>query len=272
MASPSYRQLQRRRPQAAAAPAAVPPAALVKEAPALGDRALRRVKRLVAVLVLYPLVGVSVISSVEFVYRLVTRTGFWKSEPLLFFGWGCLCWALLQRAGLRLVRIYVFGHEMSHLLAAKLFGGRIFGFSVTSEGGFVDTDKSNTWITLAPYLLPFYSSLLALHFALLGMVVDWHRRIEITQTLGLRPALLVYWSLGFTWWFHVCSTARALRVAQTDLQRNGEFFSLSVIVLCNLAVLLALYLGTSSSPLYEFKEWIRLWWGTARWLVGLLSW
>ncbi len=272
MGTSSYRRLAQRRSSEVRRPADSPlPKAVAAPAAGLGERSLRRLKRWTAAALLYPLLGVTVVSLVEFAWRLVSRTGFWRSESVLCFALGCLLWALLAWAGLRGLRPYIFGHELSHLLVAKLFGGRIFGFSVSAQGGFVETDKSNTWITLAPYLLPFYSCVLASVFLLLGTVVDLRQAFWVTTSLGFKPVLLFNILLGMSWWFHVMHTAAALRVAQTDLQRNGEFFSVSVIVLCNIAVLLALYLCATDSPWYEFKEWMRLWMGTARWLLGWLA-
>jgi hypothetical protein len=235
------------------------------------ERRTRLVKRWLAAAVLYPLLTVTMLSLVEFAHRVVTRTGFWRSEALVFFGLGGVLWAVFWLSGLRLVRVYVFGHELSHLVVAKLFGGRILGFSVSSSGGYVDTDKSNTWITLAPYLLPIYSAAVLLLFLVLGCVVDLQQRLPLGGGYGLRPVLLFYLLLGLTWWFHATYTVRSLRVAQTDLKRNGEFFSLSIIVLGNLTLLLGMYLSSSPQPWYELKQWVRVWWSNALWLLSLLG-
>src|SRR3989338_5318528 len=40
--------------------------------------------------------------------------------------------------------LYVFGHESTHAVTAKLFGGKIFDFKVSSKGGSTKTNKSNT--------------------------------------------------------------------------------------------------------------------------------
>ena len=54
-----------------------------------------------------------------------------------------------------LMYVYVFGHEVTHALWAKLFGGRVADhFHVSLEGGHVLTDRVNTWIALAPYFFP----------------------------------------------------------------------------------------------------------------------
>jgi hypothetical protein len=49
--------------------------------------------------------------------------------------------------------IYVFGHELTHVLWVWLFGGSVKKFKVTSNGGHVIVDKTNFIIALSPVFL-----------------------------------------------------------------------------------------------------------------------
>jgi hypothetical protein len=51
------------------------------------------------------------------------------------------------------------------------------------------------------------------------------------------PLLPCYLVIGLTWAFHVVFTVQTLLAEQSDLLRNGEFFSLLLIALLNLVTL-----------------------------------
>jgi len=149
---------------------------------------------------------------------------------------------------------YVFGHEVTHAVWVKIFGGNVANrFHVSLEGGHVLTDRVNTWIVLSPYFFPIYAILVAtLYGALLisawlfdlmnGSAVLWH---AITSFQWL--FLLV---IGLTLAFHLTFTFLLLTKSQPDLHYGGTFFSLMVIYLINLLILTGLLLLTSGHPLW----------------------
>lgn len=87
-----------------------------------------------------------------------------------------------------LMLAYVFGHEVTHALWVKLFGGKVADrFHVSLEGGHVLTDRVNTWIVLAPYFFPIYSILAG---TLYGVLLLSGRVIDLTNGGGgLYPAM-----------------------------------------------------------------------------------
>ncbi len=54
------------------------------------------------------------------------------------------------------MRVYVFGHELTHAIWTWLFGGRVKRFKATSTGGHVVDHEEQFLITLAPYFFPLY--------------------------------------------------------------------------------------------------------------------
>jgi len=132
---------------------------------------------------------------------------------------------------------YVFGHEVTHALWAKLFGGRVDNrFHVGTEGGHVLTDRVNTWIVLAPYFFPIYSVLAITLFGTAALVADLS---------SLRWVLFLL--LGFTLAFHLTFTCLMITKGQPDLHYGGTFFSLMVIYGVNLMVVTALLLAASGA-------------------------
>jgi len=55
-------------------------------------------------------------------------------------------------------RMYLWAHEVTHLLVAKLFLRNVHGFHITSRsGGKVVIDRTNVAIDLSPYAVPLYN-------------------------------------------------------------------------------------------------------------------
>ncbi|MBB5031882.1 hypothetical protein [Prosthecobacter vanneervenii] len=236
------------------------------------DRFLLLTKRWIGGAVLAPACLVTAVTLIMMLWRAVARMGFLRSEEFIFFAFGGVLWAVAYLAGVRPVTAYVFGHEFSHLMTARLFGGRIFDWKVSAEGGYVETDKSNTWITLAPYLIPFYTLVIMLLFGILGLALDMQQGHDLhlwKLTVHLKPLRLLYALVGFTWWFHATYTYKTVVAEQGDLKRNGEFFSMMLIFLINAFLLIALFLASSPSPGLGFLEVARCWWSVA---TGILGW
>lgn len=228
---------------------------------------VKTLKGLLGVLVLLPLGLITALTFGEMLWRAMSRMAFWRNEQVIFFSLGGLAWAAAYGAGWRPVRAYVFGHEVSHLLVARAFGGRILDWDFSAQGGYVETNKSNTWITLAPYLLPFYSLVVLLVFGVLGAFWNLQelQRLELAGwALRCKPVWLFYALLGLTWWFHATFTFKTVSIEQSDLERNGEFFSLLLIFLINVLLLVGLFIAASPSPGLGLVEVGRCWLGTAQ--------
>ncbi len=249
------------------------PAGVRRHPSARQQRQVKRFKGWLAALLLLPLGLITAMTLGELLWRALTRLDFWRSEQFLFFTLGGIAWALTYATGWRPMHIYVLGHELSHLIVARAFGGKIISWKVTAQGGYVETNKTNTWITLAPYLLPFYSVVVMLLFGIVGMF--WHlqemRGVPLgSHIVNLRPVWLFYAMLGLTWWFHITYTLKTVFIHQSDLERNGEFFSMALIFLINVVLIVALFLAASPAPGLGFLEVGRCWMGMAHWLLDLL--
>ncbi len=140
---------------------------------------------------------------------------------------------------------YVFGHEVTHALWVKLFGGNVADrFHVSLDGGHVLTDRVNTWIALAPYFFPLYSILLITLYGAASLAAD------------LTPyRWILFLLLGFTLAFHLVFTCLLITKGQPDLHYGGTFFSLMVIYLINLLIITGLLLATGKEiTLRSFGE------------------
>lgn len=232
----------------------------------LRQERVKKLKRLVAILFLLPLGFVTALTLGEMLSRAVFTIEFWRSEAVIFFLIGGVAWTAGYLTGWRPVRSYVFGHEVSHLLVARAFGGKIIDWDFSATGGYVETNKSNTWITLAPYLLPFYSLIVLLVFGVAGMVWNLHHMQHISvgeAVLRFKPVWFFYILLGLTWCFHATFTWKTVVIEQSDLQRNGEFFSMLLIFLVNVMLIIGLFIAASPSPGLGALEVGRCWLGTA---------
>ena len=142
-----------------------------------------------------------------------------------------------------LILPYVLGHEVTHALWVKLFGGTVANrFHVSLEGGHVLTDRVNTWIALSPYFFPIYSVLVVTLYGAASLVAD----------IGSMRWLL-FLLLGVTLAFHLVFTCLLIARGQPDLHYGGTFFSLMVIYSINLLIITGLLLATShtlSIPTY----------------------
>jgi hypothetical protein len=129
----------------------------------------------------------------------------------------------------RMQVLYVYGHELTHWLAAKLFRRRTGRFSVRQTGGHVQVERPNIWIVLAPYFIPLYA---VLWTGIYGVVLMCWK----TPPGWLSPVFNV--GLGITYAFHVRMTFYALNRAQSDLAMHGGFLSLSLILFCNVGLVM----------------------------------
>jgi len=161
-----------------------------------------------------------------------TRT-FWsdllRTPHFLYFGIGMILMAgwfftgLLERLFLY---FYVLGHELTHAIFVYACLGKVGGISVSADGGYIMTNKSNVLISLSPYFVPFWTVVILLISTLVGLVADIPYHSEA-----------LYLLIGGSWAFHLLWTLWMIPRDQPDLKENGVFFSLVVIYLANVIVL-----------------------------------
>ncbi len=207
-----------------------------------------RRRKLVLGLLLVPVCLIASLTFIELIYQATLRGDLWHVDGFWFFFAGCFFWVCLGWMGLRPRLLYVFAHEFTHLITARLSGGRIHDWHVSDEGGYVETDKTSTLITLSPYLVPLYTLLVFALYAVAGAFTNLHQEYQwhiFSLVIGFKWAWVFYFLAGVTWFFHLTFTIEVLRTEQSDLLHNGEFFSMMVIFLGNLAILGALFVSAS---------------------------
>lgn len=167
--------------------------------------------------------------------RAAVDHGFWATEEFWFFSLGAVLWVLAFFGGVwvfgepRPLRVYVFGHELTHAIWVWAMGGRVSDFKVARSGGYILTDTHNFLIALAPYFYPLYSL----------VVVAIYGVVSVFYDVSLYTPVL-FGFIGLTWAFHMTFTVWMIPKGQSDLTQHGTFFSLVVIYLMNLLLLSAL--------------------------------
>src|SRR5438477_4028762 len=181
----------------------------------------------------------------------------WAGAEFWFFSLGVILWLIAFLGLPRPVIVYVFGHEVTHVLWVWLMGGRVSKFRVSGAGGHIVTNRTNFLIALAPYFFPLYSLLAILIYGIASLFVN------------VAPyGQLLYAILGITWAFHLTFTCWMIPKNQTDLSDHGTFFSLVFIYLMNLVLLSGLLVIASPQitfanfgedlvqNLRSFSQWI----------------
>lgn len=140
---------------------------------------------------------------------------------------GAACWLAIYLLLPKPMLLYVYGHELTHVIWTWLFGGKVKRFRATARGGRVVTTKSNFLIVLAPYFFPFYVVLVVGIFALGHLLWGWSHYF-----------VWLHFFLGAAYGFHLTLTWHILQTRQSDITSQGYLFSAVVIFLGNIAVLL----------------------------------
>lgn len=118
---------------------------------------------------------------------------------------------------------------MTHALAAFISFGKVKGFKVSKKGGAVKTDKSNVFISLAPYFFPTYTLIVMLAWFVIGkfwQIGDW--------------IYVFSFGVGFTLAFHFVMTVEFLKTKQPDMIKSGYLFSIALIYLINITIAAAI--------------------------------
>ena len=155
---------------------------------------------------------------------------FWQSLPVWYALLGALVFAVLKYFHLVdaiLVFIYVLGHELTHAIAALMCFGKVEALSVDIDGGYVDTDKDNLFVSLAPYFVPLWMLLWLGVFFISNLVVPFETYLQ-----------WFYAGFGFWWAFHVYWTLWVIPREQPDLLENGVVISFLIITITNIIALL----------------------------------
>lgn len=151
---------------------------------------------------------------------------------------GVLVYLLFHVLVIRPAYIYVLGHEVVHVLATWLCGGRIVSFNVSPSGGNVVTSKTNFFIELSPYFVPLYTILLGAAYLILSAI---GRQIP-------HMTIVFIFLVGVTLAFHFVMTSEVLRMQQPDIIRSGLIFSLVLILVGNLVITMAVF-----CPLFDIS-------------------
>jgi len=141
-----------------------------------------------------------------------------REEGWILFG-GSGAYLVLHFLVRKPERMYLWGHEFAHLVAAKLFFRRIHQFHISSRnGGKVVMDGTNVVIDLAPYLIPLYSVAAFAAAAVFRKASPW------VPDLYLALA-------SFLFAMHVLFSAEGFLSGQPDVKRSGRLFSAGVVIL-----------------------------------------
>ena len=184
------------------------------------------VRRFIGLLILFPcfIAAITLFQQVSDQNFLNT---FWQKPEFFCFTVGAtVCTISLIFASIRRfwLYLYVLGHELTHVLFIFCCFGSVSGFSVTPDGGYVITNKTNVLIALSPYFVPFWSLVsLAIVGPLYRFVPDLPAGREV-----------LFATLGATWTFHLLFTCWMIPRDQPDLQENESFFSFNLILLANI--------------------------------------
>lgn len=288
--------VQRRRPKKKAAkkrsPAhtgkrkgARPPAKKKRARPAKKARPAKRAERLFAEVLAprpgwVPALTRSVVGAVILFLALITTSTFvqeigavagwqaWTAAPVYFFLLGVALMGIAQ-LGLPsgLLYLYVFGHELTHVIFVYLCGGKVQGdIRVSIRGGHVVANKSNWLITLSPYFVPFYTVLVASGFILASPLVDLAKPLSVGW-FQFELLYLLYACIGFTWSHHIFYTLAMLRRDQPDLQINGIIVSFLIIYLVNSLIVVGFVTWASVS--ITWRGFLEAWFGNAHGLTNL---
>jgi hypothetical protein len=195
-------------------------------------------KTIVAVLLLPFCIG-----AVRAFLRVLAQTGQADTIWVALAG-GAACWLAVFFLLPKPIRLYVFGHELTHALSTVAFGGKVKKFKITPKGGHVVVTKNNFIIALAPYFLPLYVVLIVCSFVLGHLLWGW------------APYMVWFHLLvGAAYSFHVTLTFHILQTRQTDITTQGYLFSAVIIFLGNIGVLLIGVPLLTDVPLLSALGW-----------------
>lgn len=185
---------------------------------------MKKLVRTLLGLLLVPAVFAVAWTTCNFITNIDTTAGMFR-----IFERGILVYLLIHTLLLKPVYLYVLNHELVHVLATWLCGGRVVSFNVSPKSGKVITSKTNFFIELSPYFISLYTILLWPLFLTLK---------SIGPEINSLSSYFVFFT-GFTLAFHFVMTSEALRFEQSDVLKSGFIFSFVLILLGNLIIVMA---------------------------------
>lgn len=197
----------------------------------------------IALFVLVPLCFITVLTLFQRVGDPHFLAHFYQTTEFVCFAAGVVLmvsWFFSGLLGDKFLYLYVLGHELTHAFFVYCCFGRISAMRVSTQGGYIMTNKSNLLIALSPYFVPFWSVVILSAFGLISLVVEIPFREQILIVL-----------LGGSWCFHMVWTIWMIPKDQPDLKEHGTFFSLMIIVFCNLVLLAAMVCAASPEITYK---------------------
>lgn len=217
-------------------------------------------------LAVVPLALASLVSVITLLRLLRLRArvdAFWEVPAVRWFALGAallLLPLLWRRSRHELLRLYVIGHELAHALAVYASLGWVDWHEsriIRPDNAFIVASRSNTFVTLAPYLLPFWAAIWT------GLVCAIHHFRPLPQFEAVLCA-----GLGLFIAFHLLYTLWLSTMEQSDFLPNGLAFSLLLILLVNVAWLVALLVW--GDPALGWHRVGLLWKSSARqlWQLG----
>ncbi len=170
-----------------------------------------------------------------------------REEGWIMLG-GALIYLLMHLFLCKPERLYLWGHEFSHLMLAKLFFRKIHQFQISSRhGGKVVMDRTNVFIDLAPYIFPLYSVGAGMAAVASRHVSPWVPDIYLA-------------SGSFLFTMHLFFSVEGFLTGQPDLRRSGRMFSGAVVLFFLLIWIPCLMArGVSSGwggAAEAYREWI----------------
>lgn len=167
----------------------------------------------------------------------------WIAPEAIFLFAGFFAWIVLSMVLPPAVRVYVFGHELTHAVWGVLTGSKIGRMRIGDDGGFVELSNPGLFTTLAPYFVPFYLVVLLLLRLLLGLFLD------------MAPYSL-WWlfAMGLAYGFHILYTLKSLAQKQPDIRVYGHLVSYMVILLANILLFGYGFVAVTSATLPEYHH------------------
>lgn len=192
----------------------------------------RAVRLSIGLVLLLPISVVMVYALMMQLYHaapVVSSFDFWQSIPVWYSVLGALVFMSLKYFRLVdavLMFAYVLGHELTHAVAALMCFGKVQALRVDLDGGYVDTDTDNLFVSLSPYFVPFW-------------MLVWLGVLFVANLLYPFESYLpwFYAGFGFWWSFHVYWTLWIIPREQPDLLENGVVLSFMIIMLTNIVAL-----------------------------------
>ena len=148
--------------------------------------------------------------------------------------------------------LYVLSHELTHAVAAVLNGVKVKKISVKKNSGYVSISKNSTFISLAPYFIPFYAIIAGLVYFAADCAVDLSKYRAIFAAI-----------IGFLTSFHLINAIDITFSGplQSDLKKaGGKIFSFLTLIFLNCLILIIifkiLFPDLIALKIYANKIWI----------------